>query len=82
MQRLVNENTIGYLLKDARKTRGLTQEEAGRTVGLNQTMISRVENGRHALRIDTLFKLLAALELELWIQPRKDAISNVGDAEW
>jgi len=40
MQRLVNENTIGYLLKDARKTRGLTQEEAGRTVGLNQTMIS------------------------------------------
>jgi len=82
MKTLVIEGTLGYLLKDARKKRGLTQEEAGRTVGLNQTMISRVENDRHALRIDTLFKLLAALELELWIQPREEANSNAGDAEW
>jgi len=80
VQTIVNENTIGYLLKDARKTRGLTQEEAGKRVGLNQTMVSRVENGRHMLRVDTLFKLLAALDLELLIQPREDA--NIGNVEW
>jgi HTH-type transcriptional regulator / antitoxin HipB len=82
MQTLVNKNTLGYLLKDARKKRGLTQEEAGKTVGLNQTMISRVENGRHMLRVDTLFKLLAALDLELFIQPREDANDNAGGLEW
>ena len=61
MQTLVSENTLGYLLKDARKKRWLTQHEAGKTVGLNQTMISRVENGRQMLCVDTLYKLLAAL---------------------
>jgi HTH-type transcriptional regulator / antitoxin HipB len=82
MQTLVNKNTLGYLLKDARKKRGLTQEEAGKTVGLNQTMISRVENGRHMLRVDTLFKLLDALDLELFIQSREDANDNAGGVEW
>jgi transcriptional regulator with XRE-family HTH domain len=45
-------------------------------------MISRVENGRHMLRVDTLFKLLDALDLELFIQSREDANDNAGGVEW
>jgi HTH-type transcriptional regulator/antitoxin HipB len=72
MQTLVSEQTLGYLLKDARMRRRLTQAEAGKCVGLDQTVISRIENGRHALRVDTLFKILAALDYEMLIQPRED----------
>ncbi|GFO65867.1 hypothetical protein GMPD_37860 [Geomonas paludis] len=35
-------------------------------------MISRIEQGRHALRVDTLFKLLSALDCELLLQTKAD----------
>lgn len=82
MQSLVTENNLGYLLKDARKSRGLTQGEAAHAVGLDQTAISRVETGRHVLRVDTLFKLLAALDYELLLQPRQHGASNRKDDQW
>lgn len=81
MHTLVSEQTLGYILKDARIRRGLTQAEAGNSVGLDQTVISRIENGKHALRVDTLFKILAALDYEMLIQPREDgAVQQRGDA--
>ena len=82
MQSLVTETNLGYLLKDARKSRGFTQGEAARVVGLDQTAISRIETGRHVLRLDTLFKLLAALDYEVLLQPRQhDTDSRKGD-QW
>jgi HTH-type transcriptional regulator / antitoxin HipB len=82
MQRLVTETNLGYLLKDARKSQGLTQSEAARAVGLDQTAISRIETGRHVLRLDTLFKLLAALDYELLLQPRERAAGIAKDDQW
>ena len=82
MQSLVTEQTLGYLLKDARTRRGLTQAEAGKYVGLDQTVISRIENGRHTLRVDTLFKLLAALDYEMLSQPREGSASGQDGDAW
>lgn len=82
MQMLVSEQNLGYLLKDARKRRHLTQSEAGRLVGLEQAVISRIEQGRHALRVDTLFKLLTALNYEILLQPREEAIRQKGHDAW
>ena len=82
MQSLVTENSLGYLLKDARKSRGLTQREAAHTVGLDQTAISRIETGRHVLRVDTLFKLLAALDYELLLQPRQRGAGDREGDQW
>ena len=82
MQSLVTEKNFGYLLKDARKARGLTQGEAARAVGLDQTAISRIETGRHIMRLDTLFKLLAALDYELLLQPRQRGTDSRKGDQW
>lgn len=79
---LVSEQTLGYTLKDARIRRGLTQAETGKVVGLDQTVISRIEQGRHALRVDTLFKMLAALNYEMLIQPRENGMSEERADAW
>lgn len=76
MQELVTEQNIGYRLKDARRKLNLTQAELGALVCLDQAMISRIEQGRHALRVDTLFKLLSALNYELLMQPKEDWRAN------
>jgi HTH-type transcriptional regulator / antitoxin HipB len=82
MQNLVTQQTLGMLLKDARNQRGLTQEEAGRRVGLKQPAISAIEAGKEDLRLNTLFKFLAALDYELLIQPKETGTkTNRGD-EW
>ena len=82
MPALVSEQNLGYLLKDARMRRRLTQSEAGQLVGLEQAVISRIETGRHALRVDTLFKLLAALEYELMLQPREERLQHEKEDAW
>jgi len=82
MQTLVSEQMLGYILKDARLRRRLTQAEAGKCAGLDQTVISRIENGRHALRVDTLFKILSALDYEVLIQPREDGVPEQNVDSW
>lgn len=82
MPSLVTEQNFGYLLKDARKSRGLTQGEAALAVGLDQTAISRIETGRHVMRLDTLFRLLAALDYELLLQPRQRGTHDGKGDQW
>ena len=60
---------LGRIIRDRRKSLGLTQAAAGRLVGVHQTTLSDVERGKNKVKIDTLMKLIAALRLELLIQP-------------
>jgi HTH-type transcriptional regulator/antitoxin HipB len=82
MQALVTQQTLGMLLKDARNRRGLTQGEAGRRVGLTQPAISDIEAGKENLRVNTLFKLLAALDYEILIQPKETETRTDRGDEW
>ncbi len=75
MKKAISPKILGQILKSARSQKGLTQEQAGKLVGITQAMLSRIERGETHIRIDTLFRLLAALELEMAIQPR----NKVGD---
>jgi HTH-type transcriptional regulator/antitoxin HipB len=61
---------LGFVLQGYRKERGLTQKDVGSRVGLAQKAVSKIEleSGRAGLR--QIFKLLAALELELVVRPR------------
>lgn len=80
MQKAISPKILGQILKSARSQKGLTQEQAGNLVGITQAMISRIERGETHIRVDTLFRLLAALELEMTIQPRdKTDGKNKGD---
>lgn len=67
---VISPESLGIALRGARKRKSMNQAEAGKLVGLDQPTVSRVERGNPGTRLDTLFHLLSALDLELVIQPR------------
>lgn len=49
---------IGLLLKEARESRNLTQEELGELVDKKRTYISRVENDGSNITLKTLYEIV------------------------
>lgn len=49
---------IGLLLKKARESRQMTQEELGRIIDKKRTYISRVENDGSNITLSTLFEIV------------------------
>jgi len=49
---------IGLLLKKARESRHMTQEELGRIIDKKRTYISRVENNGSNITLSTLFEIV------------------------
>lgn len=81
MQKAISPKVLGQILKSARNSKKLTQGQAGSLVGITQAMLSRIERGETHIRVDTLFRLLAALELEMTLLPRDKADGkNEGDS--
>lgn len=71
MRGIRSPKELGMTLRQQRKAKGLTQAAVGKPVNLVQSKISQIENGTLAIELNTLFRLLAALELELVVQPRQ-----------
>jgi HTH-type transcriptional regulator/antitoxin HipB len=44
--------------------------------------MSKIERGESSARIDTLFRLLAALDLELILQPRQKPLDESEGDRW
>lgn len=73
----VDANVAEYLqqmrlkvaIEDARKAKGLTQAQLGALAGFDQSEISKFENAVSNPTLQTLFKIGAALDLELTFQP-------------
>lgn len=63
----ITPQQLGQVLKAQRKAKGLTQKEAGQTVGLLPKSISKLELDPATASIESLFKLLSALGLELMV---------------
>ena len=61
---------VGNVLRNVRKARGLTQVELASRAGIWQRTISNIETSASEARLDTIFHLLAALDLEIRIVPR------------
>lgn len=56
---------VGKLIKEARLSKGLTQEELGGIVGVQKSAIAKYENGRVVnIKRSTLQKLAIALDLK------------------
>jgi HTH-type transcriptional regulator / antitoxin HipB len=56
---------LGQILKACRKKRQLTQDMVGAKVGVRQSQISSIETHGADITVDTLYRLLSALGLEL-----------------
>jgi HTH-type transcriptional regulator/antitoxin HipB len=65
-----NPKQIGNLIRRTRKQRGWSQTRLGEKAGLRQETISLIETGNPATKLDTIFAVLAALDLEFQIGPR------------
>ncbi len=62
---------IAKTLKEARKSKGLSQRDLSVKAGVPQSHISKIENGTVDLRVSSLISLARNLGMELTLIPRK-----------
>ena len=78
----VTVQQLAQTLKGWRKTRKMTQIEAGSKVGLLPKTISGLESTPAESTVGSLFKLISALDLEVVIQPKSKTFSRPTAGEW
>jgi len=61
---------LGAVLEGYRRDSGLTQTQVGSKVGLAQSVVSLLEKSPERAGLSRIFKLLAALDLEIVVRPR------------
>ena len=62
---------LGAALQQRRHDLKLSQLALGNLTGIGQKTISKIETGHGATRADTICRVLAALDLELMVRPRR-----------
>lgn len=62
-----------------RKQHGITQQQLAKSCGLTQSVIARMESKKATPKVDTLFRILSALDCSLALVPqnRSDASMEV-----
>ena len=68
--KVINTKSLGSIVRSARKEKGVSQSLAGESVGVDQSTLSALERGASNVRIETLFRVLSALNLELVVRTR------------
>lgn len=68
-----NAKQLGDAVRRHRRALSLTQGDVARKARLRQPTVSALESGSPGMRLDTVFAVLAALELEIVVQPRTQA---------
>ncbi len=54
---------VGRKIRELRKRHRLTQTELAARIGIQQSDLSRMEQGQYRVSLDTLFKILAEFEM-------------------
>ena len=68
-----NNKDLGAAIRHARKNKGLRQIDVARKASVRQALVSDLENGLNAAKHDTVLRVLAALDIDLSIVPRRKA---------
>ena len=74
--KVTSAKQLSACLKDARRLQKLSQGKVADKVGIRQDTVSSFEINPESTKLETLFKILAALELSLDIKPRTDPSDN------
>jgi HTH-type transcriptional regulator/antitoxin HipB len=72
---------LGVALRSRRKELGLSQAEAAARGGLQQKTVSTLENDPQRCTVHSLYRMMAALGVELVLQPRELPVETAGD-DW
>jgi len=75
---------LALLIASQRKKLKLSQGEAGDLVGLKQKTISALENHPEHTQLDTLFRILSALNLDIKVSVKNEELleSKQWKEEW
>jgi HTH-type transcriptional regulator/antitoxin HipB len=72
MQKVIRNNQdLGAAIRLARKTDNMRQVDVAKKASVRQALVSDIENGVTTARLDTVIRVLAALDLDLAIVPRR-----------
>ncbi|MND15781.1 Antitoxin HipB [compost metagenome] len=82
--KVTSPGLLASAVRDQRKISKQTQAETAKQVGIKQTTVSDFEIRPESTRLETLFKILAALDLELHVVKRGSPLDEgkVWDREW
>lgn len=78
-QVLRTSKIFGTAIARQRKLAGLTQSDLAAKVNTRQATISDLENGKGGTRIDIVFAIMAALNLEIVLQDRGTGTKLIAD---
>ena len=67
---------LALLVINQRKKLKLSQAEVGKLVGLKQQTISEFEIRPESTQIDTLFRILSALKLDIMLPPKDEKLTK------
>jgi len=73
---------LAQALRSQRNSRRLTQKAAGAPVGLLPKTVSALESSPERSSVESLFKLLSTLELELVLRPKSSDTDLPTSPEW
>lgn len=72
MDRIIRSNQdFGSVIRSARKQQNLRQVDVAQKASLRQALVSDIENGVTTAKLDTIIRVLGALDLDLSIIPRR-----------
>ncbi|MFC0047189.1 MULTISPECIES: helix-turn-helix domain-containing protein [Rheinheimera] len=82
--RITSAAALANAVRNQRKLVQKTQRETADLVGIKQTTVSDFELKPESTKLDTLFKILAALDLELHVSKRGAELTdgNNKKREW
>ncbi len=74
MEKIIRNNKdLGEAIRQARKNKALRQVDVAQKASVRQALISELENGGTTAKLDTVIRVLAALDMDLSIVPRRKA---------
>ncbi len=74
MGKVIRSNMeFGAAIRLARKSKGMRQVDVAQKASVRQALVSELENGATTAKLDTVMRVLAALDLDLSIIPRRKA---------
>ncbi len=68
-----NNKDLGEAIRLARKTKDFRQVDVAQKASVRQALVSELENGETTAKLDTVIRVLAALDMDLSIVPWRKA---------
>ena len=70
---------LGAIIQSERLRQGMTQQQLASLIGKQQKTISAIENGSPGTKLDTLLRVIATLDLDIQIVPRRTEGKSIED---